>query len=1154
MEDLRQSLIRWIGGHPLGPLENELFIVQNNGMAQWLKLALAQNHGCGICAALDIQTPGQFVWNTCRAILGTKQIARESPFSKARLQWRLLKLLPSLINNDRFSSLRHYLADDNGLRKRYQLSCHLADLYDQYQDYRPDWLEDWICGSDQLRDAWGEPVELAPEQTWQAQLWRQIHADIPALLQNTTRFRLHQRFLAAAENLTQRPAKLPRRVIVFGMSCLSKQTLDVLHAISRHSQVLLFVHNPCKHYWVDIIENWELLNIKQTRHQRKTPAQQNVDSEINGQDVNPLLAAWAKQGRDYIGLLYGYDQPDKYREQFQKIDLFSDFTGQGQPAGLLRQVQQAILDLRPLPKSGEDKLCVSPQDQSISFQLAYSRQREVEILHDRLLSLFDRNTGLKPQDVIVMAPDIDTYTAHIEAVFGNLQPHDPRHIPFTIADQPERTSAQVLQAMEKLLDLPCSRMTVSDFMELLETPAFRNRFGLNEEDLPKLHQWIQDAGIRWGLNAGQRQDFDLPPGLEQNTWLFGLRRMLLGYAAGCSDPFNEIEPYDEIGGLEAALAGPLAIVLEKLENYRQTLGEPVAAHTWSKRVLDLMTDFFQPENSHEQLVLIRMQDVLDQWLSACHDAGLVEAIPLPVVRQALLGRIKDVNVSQRFLVGMVNFCTLAPMRAIPFKVVCLLGMNDGEYPRSSTQLDFNLMSAPGNYRPGDRSAREDDRYVFLEALLCAENTLYISYIGRSVQDNSERMPSVLVGQLRDYLAAGWQIAEPVTAAKDAGGGLLDHITCQHPLQPFSKTCFQNKQHPKLYTYAHEWQNVFDQPAVQTCQMRVEAPKFEGGLQLAQLIRFLKNPVKNFFNQRLNTYFDEIDVPTKNQEPFTLDHLAPFGLGMQLLNAGLSADPDKSADAVNRAAERLQRTGELPLYGFGQLAAEQLAEPVQSMLKQHHELSAQWKNITHALEIRLAFSLQGCACEVLEDWLDGLRQTDYQEPESAETTTYARWEFYPAPILDNKGRVLKPHCLISLWVKHLAGCAQGLGLTSYLVAPGGSAQFEALETQTAQSMLNNIIGHWWEGLQRPLPVTARTALAYLGPMLKGESEEQQKKGQNSARLAYQGDGYNAPGELGYADGPYLKRCFADFDAFWNAQDNEFETLAGRLYEPMLRSVK
>ena len=532
MEDLRKIAVSWVCRHPLSPLENETFIVQSNGMAQWLKLALAENEGCGISAAVSFQLPARFLWQAYRAVLGDNGIPLESPYDKERLKWRLMRLLPLLPAENAFSTLSRFLSDDPDLRKQYQLACRLADLYDQYQVYRADWLEDWRLGRDQLQTVYGKPDPLPPGQGWQAELWRRIQCDVPASERDTSRSSLHRRFLASARVLSKRPGSLPRRVMVFGISTLPKQALEALHALSRHSQVLFFVHNPCRHYWADIIEDRELLRIEQTRHAGKGPILKDMSPESLHQHVNPLLASWGKQGRDYIGLLYGYDQPESYRNSFAQIDLFNDFVTEGCKASLLQQIQQAILELEPLPGIGQNKAKISPNDRSISFQLAYSRQREVEILQDQLLDLFNRNKGLTPKDIIIMAPDVNAYTPHIESVFGNVPPQDSRFIPFTIADRPDRAGLPMLQALEKLLQLPGSRMTQSDLLDLLQVPAFRDRFGLGENDVRQLQRWIDGAGIRWGLDEQQRTTFDLPPGLGQNTWAFGLKRMLLGYAVG----------------------------------------------------------------------------------------------------------------------------------------------------------------------------------------------------------------------------------------------------------------------------------------------------------------------------------------------------------------------------------------------------------------------------------------------------------------------------------------------------------------------------------------------------------------------------------------------------------------------------------------------
>ena len=540
LEDLTDITVQWLRDNPLAPLENEVFLVQSNGMAQWLKLQLAADDACGIAAAQEFQMPQRFLWQAYRAVLGEDEVPRTSPFDKSRLTWRLMRLLPEMLDDEAFASLRRFLSEGDNQRKRYQLAERLADLLDQYQVYRADWLEDWEAGRDRIRRHTAEEGQaLGADQRWQAVLWRRLVADMAEEHRETSRARIHQRFLEAMD--AQAPAELPRRIVVFGISSLPQQVLEALHALSRHCQILMLVQNPCRHYWADIVEDRHLLRIEQNRHDTK-PELTGFEQDEMHRHAHPLLAAWGKQGRDYIGLLYNYDVPEQYQAWFNEIDAFEDInTRSYAPDSLLAEIQQAILDLEPLP--GPDHRRQRTPDASVSLQITHSPQREVEVLHDQLLKRFQDSGGeLRPRDVIVMVPDIQTYAPHIEAVFGHLEADDERYIPYTISDRSQSHTLPLAMALEKLLDLPHWRFTVGELLDLLQVPALREHFGLSENDIAGLHQWIRGSGIRWGLHGEQRASLDLPGDFEQNSWWFGLRRMLLGYAVGPGEAWHDIEP------------------------------------------------------------------------------------------------------------------------------------------------------------------------------------------------------------------------------------------------------------------------------------------------------------------------------------------------------------------------------------------------------------------------------------------------------------------------------------------------------------------------------------------------------------------------------------------------------------------------------------
>ncbi|WP_426238068.1 exodeoxyribonuclease V subunit gamma [Pseudomonas sp. TWP3-2] len=1118
LDELRSLVVSIMRRYPLAPLENEIALVQSNGIAQWLKLALAEDPedddsgGCGIAAAIDVQLPGSFMWQLYRMVLGRDEIPAKSLLDKAPLTWRLMRLLPQVIDQPHFEPLQRFLTRDTDMRKRYQLSERLADLFDQYQVYRADWLEDWAEGRHQLRSVRGEVKPLPPTSCWQAELWRALLQDVGEKGMAQSRAGVHQRFIERITTLEEAPPGLPSRVIVFGISSLPAQVLEALAGLARFSQVLLCVHNPCRYHWADIVADKDLLRHQYKRQARKSGMPVVLDPELLHQHAHPVLAAWGKQGRDYINLLDSYDDPDGYRSAFRdgRIDLFSDTD----PLNMLNQLQNDILELRPLSETREHWPAVDlTQDQSIRFHVAHSAQREVEILHDQLLARFSANRELRPRDVIVMVPDIDSYAPHIRAVFGQLDRYDPRFIPFTLADQGQRGRDPLLIAVEHLLKLPDSRFPVSEILDLLDVPALRARFGMEERDLPTLHRWIEGAGVRWGMDAEQRAGLGLPQELEQNSWRFGLRRMLLGYAVGNSSACAGIEPYDEIGGLDAALIGPLVALLDALELSHQQLSQPAKPQEWGGRLQALTQLFFKASNEHDDYLLTQLEELRETWLETCESVRLLDELPLTVVREAWLAGLDQGRLSQRFLAGAVNFCTLMPMRAIPFKLVCLLGMNDGDYPRAQPPLDFDLMGS--DYRPGDRSRREDDRYLLLEALLSARHQLYISWVGRSIRDNSERPASVLIGQLRDHLANGWRLS-------DESQDLLHGMTEEHPLQPFSARYFHEGD--ELFSYASEWQVLHQHHMPANAATMLEPHIQEEPLSLALLQDFLRNPVRHFFTQRLKVYFEAAQAPLADEEPFVLDALQRYSLSDSLLEAALR-QPDNIDQALAAQALRLQNSGLLPMAGFGASLQRELIEPLPDLLQRYQQLLTLWPTpMTSAIPVSL--ELRGLR---LEGWLGGLHLRADGGVLSVTTI--------PNSIGSIKNR--KWHRLIKPWVNHLVAGASGLSLSTALVASDETLLLEPMAEDKALSILENVLLAWQTGMRQPLPIAVKTAFAWL-------SQSDPLKAEAAARKTYEGDGQTSEGER--RESPALTRQFADYDAL--LADETFPDWCDALYRPLL----
>ncbi|MEY2688219.1 MAG: hypothetical protein RL375_2417 [Pseudomonadota bacterium] len=1153
LEALRDAVFAWLALRPLAPLEQEVLLVQSNGAAEWLKMAQASS--TGLCTATRVELPARFLWRSYRQMLG--EVPMQSALDKDALTWRLMRLLPTLAGAAGFEPIAGFLQGGEADR-RLQLAERLADLYDQYQVYRADWLSAWEQGRDELAGPDGANTALPADQRWQALLWRAVLAELDAGQRAATRPEVHREFVAALLRGDAPVHSLPRRVVLFGAAHVPAQTLEALAALAQRCQVILAIPNPCRFHWADIIEGRELLRQVRSRHRaRNDVALIGIGYEAMHQHAHPLLAAWGRQGRDFMRQLDAFDDAEAARQRFRlpdgelpRIDLFDHEADAAAdavvPAPLLLQVQRAVRDLLPLADHPHAEVALA--DRSIVFHIAHSAQREVEVLHDQLLQLLAHppqggaGGALEPRDIVVMVPDVELFAPAIRAVFGQVGREDARFIPFEIADLRQRGHNPLVLALEWLLRAPTQRFRLAELKDLFDVPALARRLGVDDTQRPQLAAWMQGAGIRWGLHERQRAGLGLQACGEQNTALFGLRRLLLGYASGSAGawggPDGEVWPYDEVGGLDAAVVGALADLVDRLSAWVAEAAMPATPAVWAERGRALLDAFFDPSDERERLTLAALRSGLAAWLDACEAAEFVEPVPVEVLREAWLDGVDAPGSGRRFLAGGVTFCTLMPLRAVPFEVVCLLGMNDGDYPRATHRSDFDLLGLPGQARPGDRSRRDDDRYLMLEALLSARRVLYVSWAGRSARDNSEQPPSVLVAQLRDYLAAGWRAAgdpsgEPPSA--EAAHRLLHQLSTEHPLQPFSRRYFENALPEKgdlpvgqLLTYAREWRAAHAPLADLTPDAVLPAGEADAApITLQQLTRFLKNPVKEFFKARLHVVFPENELAVDDDEAFAL-----AGLDDWALLAELTADPQTIASPaavpalVQARLARVRGSGRLPMAGLGQRVVDDLAQTAVPMLLQWQQLHARYDQPVNPLSLRAEH-----AGVVLEDWLDGLRSDGITTVWISSSAS----RLMTKPTKSGK-RDPRHDKLVDAWLRLVvaSACAgpDDPPMQAILLGRDACLQLAAPAQDDALAVLRHLLPAWCDGMAEPLPFVCKTAIAQV--LQEREVE------------TYEGSDFG--GGLGDVREPCLARVYADYDTL--TADGRSLRYAELLFGPLL----
>ena len=1100
LEDLRDLVIEAIRDRPLPPLVPEVFLVQSNGMKHWLQQSLADDRAFGICAATEIELPSSFLWRAYRAVLGREVVPTQLVFDKDALTWRLLRLLPGCVAADPllYAPLEHYLKDDSDGRRAWQLAQQVADVLDGYQQYRADWLEAWERGDDSA-----VPVE----HRWQPALWRALRADVGSRHENTSRAAVHSAFVDALGAWQgPRPAGVPPRLFVFGISSLPMQSVEALAQLGRVCQVIVAVQNPCQFHWGDIVEGRELLKRLQ-RHRRGQRLDVDPQSE-----APPLLASLGKQGRDYLHLLDDFDQTQDRPHQLSRMDWFTDPAKEAPPGKSptrLARLQSAILNLEPLPSTP----AAVPPDESMVFVQAHSAQREVEVLHDRLLALLDADDSLQPSDVMVMVPDMTEFVSHIQAVFGRFDRKHARHLPYSVADTSPREQPMV-KALERLLHLPDSRVAVTDWLSLFEVEALRRRFDLSESDVESLRDALEEAIVRWGLDGAHRSDHGVParlPALAQNTWAAGLERLLLGYAIPGDAPWQAVLPVAGMSGLAAGRIGGLAAWIDAMRTTLDALREPQRPAQWAVRLNAVLDRFFDATGDDDAAcVLQRLREQLDGWQALCVTAGFDEAVPLLVVREHWLAAVEGIGLQQRFFGGGVQFATLMPMRSIPFRVVCLLGMNDGAYPRRTTPRDFDLMvgghTPATRPRPGDRSRRDDDRYLFLEAVLSARERLYVSWVGRRITDNAELAPSVVVGQLRDEIARRFR-------------GLDDPQI--QPLQPFSRQYFESGPgaQPPFRTYDTDWQRV-DAASLKdrVAGEGAAAVPVPDSITLEDLQRFVKQPVEIFWRQRLQVRLDKPDEALDEDEPFELDRLEEHQAKSDFIRDCLAA-------GESAARERLLLSGRLPLGATGGRVLQDLVRDSQTVI--HHAKA--WLDAWPQRDETLAFDLPVAGLRV-HGAVTGLR---------SQGGHWLQLVLRPGALVGRKQPRFDK--IVAAWVTQVCLEAAGHDIRTELCGPDAVLHIPPIGREAAILQLQAWIEAFRQGWQAPLPVACRTALELLAPTSGKEDAER-------LEVCFEGDDH-FDGERAWST--YLQRSFEGFADIEAGVVRWAEPLYGRLVAAVKR---
>ncbi|MFT3790438.1 MAG: exodeoxyribonuclease V subunit gamma [Rudaea sp.] len=855
--------------HPAAaPLAPEVVLVPQFGLRRWLEIRLAEK--LGIVANVEFAAPAEYAWRLLRA--ANPGLAPASGYEREILRWRIFALLAPLARAPGFDALAAALGDgDQSTRLRF--ADALAHAYERDLAYRSDRLAAWERG--------------AERGDWRAELWRRL---VRASTQ-PHRAALLAAWLRKYGDGPVVPPGLPPRLSAFACANISPDLLRFYGAVARHAEVGFYLPNPCREYWGDV---------RSARQQLRDG--EAFDSDAFADAENPALAAWGRAGRDLVERLFSYELVQPEAED--------DRSREPRNATLLARVQRDVLDRLP-PADARLRA-----DGSIQFHRCHSRLREVQALHDRLLDLFAHDPTLTPRDVAVMSPEIGAYAPHIESVFGGIARDDARYLPFALSDCPVRETHPLIGVALRLVALPTSRLELAEIGEWLALPALQRRFGLDADEVTRLVGWLREAGVRWGLDAAQRAATGAGDYAEF-SWRFGLERLLLGYASGAAGLIEGIAPDPAVEGTNANVLGAMLRIVDVLAALLRAQRHGHTPQQWQELYNDTFSQLFDAGDDRDAAqALERLRGALADFADETASAGVIDAIDWRCLRDELAARFAEPERAFRFFGGGITVCGMVPLRAVPFRVICLIGMNESAFPRRDRASPFD--------RAGERrvepSIRDEDRYLFLQQLMAAGDAFHLSWVGENARDGSREEPSAVVAELLGILAQ-YGVDE-------------ENLVVDHPLQPFSPRLFDGND-ARLFTYDDAWLGTSAAAHVAPPRfMDAPTPVADAGplrLDWREWQRFWRNPAAAYFRHALGIELARAPQAHADADDLVLSRLGEYRAFDALFDAQENSDPAAQF-------EWLRASAALPAGAAGERAFSALRAPLSALAAKREEIA------------------------------------------------------------------------------------------------------------------------------------------------------------------------------------------------------------------------
>ncbi|MCC6621620.1 MAG: exodeoxyribonuclease V subunit gamma [Deltaproteobacteria bacterium] len=1064
------------------PFVPETFVIPTRGLERWLGMRLADARG--VFAHARFVSLEDLLDEVLAAAAPDEGKALDA-WRPGHLVWHVAEVLRDVGSDPELAPLVSWLGPPSGAglagsasrdaaslsARTLQLAKRLAEAFYRYTLHRADVVEQWL-----------DPAALAAvprADRWQAALWRKVVRHVGDTVPWPGR-RL-QALTAALLAGAPLPASVPARIVLFGHHTIAPLHLDALVALARSREVLLF-----------------------------RPACSIGPASDPNVRAHALRASLDRLGADLDKLLAE-----------RGIESLSHVVSPA-PGTALHHLQAAILGGR----TAQPVMTPRPLDRSLRMHVCHGALRQVEALRDDLLRLFDEDPTLEPRDVCVMTPDIETFAPLIDAVFrdGDREaaaddPQNPGFPPLhRIHDVSLKRANASAEAFLAILDLVDSRLPQSALVDLLAMTPVLDRIEVDPDHLDEMRGLLRSAGIRWGLDAAWRAAFD-QPATDANTWRFGFDRLLLGHALATDGivGFRDVVPVDDVEGDKTEVLGRIVDWLEDLFAALLDLKRPRSVAAWRDTLGALVTRLLVKDDRSAG----QAQPIFDELQALAERASVGRfggELELGAVRALLVEPFEARRPSISFLSGGLTFCAMLPMRTVPFRVVGLLGMDDGTFPRQAAGLGFDLLQREP--RLGDRDTRADDRTTFIETLLAARDHLIVTWTGLRATDRRAMEPAGPVAELRETLVELFGEA-----------ARREPITIEHALQPFSARNFERE--PEVAPGVPGRPRSFDRrqaegariargprssPPPHWTTMTLAPPDPDEPVALDQLIACLSDPAGWFCRQRLQFWLGQREDIASDREPIVLDKLEEWALRDDVLAWELAG-----VDVAARE-RALVAAGRLPIGAPGRRTQRRVEAQVARLVQTARPLL-----VGAARRVPVEVEL---ARRRLMGFVDRLHPDG---PGLHRVVTQA-----------SRG---KARHKLELWIRHLAATTAGAGpIRSTLVAFDGATRLGPVSPAEARRALGELVALHDRAWSAPLAFFPSTSWAWLDALRGGHNDPAR-----AARDPWESRRLDTMTIKGEADDPHVALLFGARDGDFPFEDDDFRELSGRVLGPLLDRI-